>query len=252
MEEYFLIEPENADFVKGLAKKPASNSGNPVFILIFISIFCIAGLFVIGATIQTATTFAQLKFLSKETNGQFISQRESNSDGTTYYIKYNFSLDGKKFTNESMVKKETYIRFSQNQHKSDEPLRVIYYKNNPEISALEDPGISFTIFLAFFSVLWNAACYGLFFGIIYMTNKMKKLTRFGKIIDGKITECRGEKGEDDFLINGNFIFNSPISNQFINGKFNNQARNDLNKDNLPKLGTPVKILYMNDKTFEIL
>jgi len=210
--------------------------------------------------------FVLLNFFAKDANGQFISQRESRDDSTSYYITYSFSVDGKNFTKESQVKEETYMRLSQSKYKNDEPLTVKYYSSNPEISAIDKPSIFFVLFLLLFSLIWNGFVYGIIFFVFYKKRKIDNLSKYGKIIDGKLISCKGYLGENDFYIKGTYNFSSPVTRQLVQGEFNNITRNDLKpekigfmksikgdlNENMPEPDTPVKILYVDDKTFEIL
>ncbi len=76
------------------------------------------------------------------------------------------------------------------------------------------------------------------------------------IVEGKFVAC---KGKHDFDSNGfritrlHYRFLSPTSGQEIkNDEFVFVTRNDLTQDTLPPPGTPVAILYADDKHYRVL
>jgi hypothetical protein len=60
--------------------------------------------------------------------------------------------------------------------------------------------------------------------------------------------CSGDRDSDgDFELEARFGFRSPQTGKWIEGK-DSQTRKDLEGKPLPSPGTPVHVLYLDDKT----
>jgi hypothetical protein len=82
--------------------------------------------------------------------------------------------------------------------------------------------------------------------------KRQRLSREGTLVKGEIIRCSGRKNSDnDFRLKAEVRFRSPQTGQWVNKNYL-LTRNDLKGEPLPQPGTPVHILYINDKTFETL
>jgi hypothetical protein len=71
------------------------------------------------------------------------------------------------------------------------------------------------------------------------------------MVRGEVVKCTGNAADDDYHVRLTYRFQSPTSGKEIQ-QVRRRVRNDLNDDKLPASGTPVVVLYRDDKTFQVL
>jgi hypothetical protein len=95
--------------------------------------------------------------------------------------------------------------------------------------------------------------------------RRRRMEHVGRLVQGRVLECRGGYDSDrDFWVRIHHEFVSPSSGVPLQGK-KKQVRSDLRPsgggpffdapvpdDLLPKRGTPVLVMYVDDSFFEIL
>jgi hypothetical protein len=86
---------------------------------------------------------------------------------------------------------------------------------------------------------------------LYLQKRQKKLLfKHGLLLEGEIVSIQGSRQGSDFMVVVNYQFVSPTQNTV--GGYASAHRRDLNSTNLPPIGTPIAILYMDDKTYMML
>ena len=80
--------------------------------------------------------------------------------------------------------------------------------------------------------------------------RTRRLTQTGQFIVGEVVQCTGSKVKSSYSINLKYAFRSPTGQILIRKE--STYRNDLDSATLPQEGTPVAVLYADDKTFRVM
>lgn len=256
MEDIFLIYPENRQYLSGLQKELAQQikmkPREKIGMFIFAGSFLIAGVILVIVAFYYLFLYVKINHFGAKTYGQYINSRIlGDGDDTEYRITYTFEVNGKKYTKESQVSRELYTKYKNLSYPQDEPLTIYYDPKNPNRSFLKPPSLFFVFLFFVFAIIWNLFCNGIIYLLVKDRNKLKTLSKHGRIIDGKLINCSGYTDEGDFYIKGEYNFISPSTRDMIQGKFHS-LREDLRNQKLPGIGTKVKVIYLNDKTFDVL
>jgi hypothetical protein len=100
------------------------------------------------------------------------------------------------------------------------------------------------------NLFWWAIVLGLAYYVLGQRSKRQRLSREGTLIDGAIVQCSGHLDSDnDFQVKADIRFRSPQTGQWVFKTFSRQC-NHLKGNSLPSPGTPIHILYIDDRTFD--
>jgi hypothetical protein len=243
--DVFLLNPDNERYLSGRSKKP----GGPFtgcFVLFMIP-FVFAGLFIIGWAINEWNDWRILSSSGVTTQGKVIDRRTETDEGSRdYYVTYRFSHNDTIYTREQSVSHKFYDNSWR-----DSSVTVLYSPDNPQTSRLGD-SISPPILITLFVMLWNGLVSLFMFIAISEARKARYLARRGQVIYGVIASRRGYEDSDrDFHIEVNYEFVSPQTGGIMREQVD-RTRYDLDEYTLPSAGTPVAVLYANDKNFTLL
>jgi hypothetical protein len=174
-------------------------------------------------------------------------RRIESDEGATYYITYRFVADDRGYTVEEVVGKATYYSLEEGQS-----LTVRYARRAPAIATIQPGRIGGLLALTGFCLVWNGFVFPISWLSAREVHKRRKLARRGQRIAGEVVHCSGGWDSDgDFVLEVRFGFHSPQTGAWIEGK-GSQMRKDLDGEPLPPPGTPVHVLYLDDKTYLIL
>lgn len=88
--------------------------------------------------------------------------------------------------------------------------------------------------------------------ILRKRHRRQRLSREGTLVDGAIVQCSGRLDSDnDFQVKAEVRFRSPQTGQPILTTFSRQC-NHLEGKPLPRPSTPVHVLYIDDRMYEVL
>lgn len=241
----FLLDPGNESLAKGARPKRLPREQG--CLLLFLSIFVLAGLLVAAEVVRQWVEVILLSTSYAATQGQVLDRRIESDEGATYYVTYRFVADDQAHTVEEVVAKATYHSVEDGQY-----LTVRYTRRNPTITTIEPGRIGGPLILTAFCLVWN----GIVFSIAWLTVReilmRRRLAREGQRLGGEVIRCFGHKDSDgDFVVEVRFGFRSPQSGMWIEDK-DSQIRKDLSAELLPSPGTPVHVLYLDDETYMVL
>jgi len=243
--EFFLLDPDNEPFVTGASSRlPIGGRG---CILLFMSIFVLAGLLIAGDIARQWLHFAMLSTDYAETQGQVIGRRIESDEGATYYVTYRFVAGDRTHAVEEVVEKTTYHSVEEGQS-----LTVRYARRSPTIATIEPGRIGGLLALTGFCLVWNGLVFAISWLLAREVHKRRRLASNGQRISGEIVHCSSHLDSDgDFVLDARFRFRSPQAWVWIEGK-GSQLRKDLKGEPLPPPGTPVHVLYLDDKRYMML
>jgi ribosomal protein S18 acetylase RimI-like enzyme len=208
----FLLNPENEPFARGASPKlPAGGQG---CILLFMSIFVLAGLFM---TVEIARQWVHVAILSTsyaEVEGQVVDRWIESDDGATYYITYHFVTNDQVYAVEEAVAKATY-----DSAEEDQLLTVRYAQRDPSIATIEPGRIGGLLAITAFGLVWNGVVLPIYWLLVREIRKRRKLAREGQQIAGEIVRCSGDRDSDgDLTLQVRFGFRSPNTGAWIEGQ----------------------------------
>jgi hypothetical protein len=243
--ELFLLDPDNESFVAGTSPRlPAGGQG---CILLFMSLFVLAGLFIAADLVRRWTHLVILNISYAETQGQVVRRRIESDEGATYYVTYRFVADDRAYTVEESVEKGTYHSVEEGQ-----PLTVRYAPSDPDIATVQPCRIGGLLALTGFGLVWNGFVFSISWLLMREVRKRRRLARRGQRFEGEIVRCSGSRDSDgDFELTVRYGFRSPQTGTWIEGK-DSHVRKDLAGQPLPPPGTRVQMLYLDDETYMVL
>ncbi len=185
------------------------------------------------------------------TDVRYTSSTNKGRTSYTYYMTYEYFVQTgdastpTRFTNEQEISDQNYLEFSEGSK-----ITVQYLPDSPWISRyMADNSDDGTPLAVVGSVLAGA---GLL--ILYATlrerSRNKRLENEGQLIVGKVVEAKGGRVKGGFQVTVKYSLLSPDGADL--SRRESMIRNDLNKDTLPKEGTPVAVIYVHNKLFRIL
>jgi hypothetical protein len=258
--EPFLLNPDNRALMEGrvsykhLAKDEREQSTRSLTLIILFSI--IVGIFLIALTVTEWQHWATFRDSGVQTQGIIADSRIDSSDnGTSYHVRYTYQHtptngDPRTFTHEQQVNRSFY-----EQAELGRAIVVIYTPENPTVSTL-DVGLSPPWQITLFSMVGIP----LFLWIpLVMRNRLvrqndiaRRLRQGSRKLMGEILYCTRDIDDGDCHIKLTYRFQSPESGQILEGN-HERERDDLrDASKLPASGTPVIVLYRDDKTFQVL
>jgi hypothetical protein len=245
-DEYFFFEPKSAAFVRGETDKlPTGSSG---CILLFMIPFVLAGLLILGLTAREWVRTFALSTNSAETYGTFESKERDDSDDTTSYsVTYRFAVDDQVYVVEESVKYELYASAD-----NGESLLVRYAMQDPNIASIKPVSFVRPLVLTAFCLVWCGLVFGLTLFSLRKLRRRRRLAREGGLTDGELVYCSGyEDSDGDFHLKTQIRFRSPQTGVWLRETYS-PLRNDLKGKPLPRPGTPIHVIYIDDNTFEAL
>lgn len=241
----FLLDPDHEGLVKGA--RPRLLPRQQGCLLLFLSLFGLAGLCTAAATVRQWAEFVILSTSYAETEGQVRGRRIESDEGATYYVTYRFVVDDRVYTPEDSVSKKTYLSLEDDQY-----LIVRYAQSDPNISTIEYGRVGGLLALTGFCLFWNGIVFAVTRPVVLELLKKRKLAQKGQRLEGEIIRCSGYKDSDgDFTVALRYGFRSPQTGMRIEGK-DTQIRKDLKGEPLPPPGTAVHILHLDDETYMVL
>lgn len=246
--ETFLLRPEYRDFVLG--KRKTLGHGSP-FALgcvgAFFSVFVLFGVGMMLMTLRDTYEWFVIMQQGMATTAQYIDRRVSSSDDSdSHYVTYQYTVGDTRYTHEQQVREDMY-----NRAEVGGRVEVVYARSNPQIAAVEgtnSPPIGFLLF----SLLWNGIIGGVVWFSIKFYRQQKLLEQKGQLIRGEVLNSTQSKDSDgDLILKVEYRFQAPATYQVIT-KTERAQRNDMNEQPLPERGTPVIVLYNDEKHFMLL
>jgi hypothetical protein len=257
--EPFVLNPDNRPLLdEGAPTSALASNRNEEMIgatyLILVIGVLLSGIMAVLAILDWMD-WAALRNTGAVTEATIIGRRiDTSGEGTAYYISYTYQHiptdgDPRDYQSEERVNSVTYDSAEQGRR-----VAALYTPDDPERVTidvrLEPPWIQTVGTL--FSV-------GIFIVVPALviahdqrhTQVAQRLRESSSMLPGEVVTCTGNAADDDYYVRLTYRFQSPAS-----GKTLQQAqrlqRDDMGDESLPAPGTPVVVLYRDDKTFQVL
>jgi hypothetical protein len=205
------------------------------------------GLYILYDNLQTQSILGELDQSSMVIEAAVTGQRVGTNNRNSHYITYSFQPDA---TSDQVYSRESWVSSSYyNEAVQSEVVEVRYLPDNPEISELVAfPRVSqFPLPLAAFQILIP----------LYLTWVMfrararrDRFSNEGQVIRGELIELNGRMNKSNYIVTIRYRFRSQLGSS-IEGK-SISAQNRLKDTVPPASGTPVAVLYVDDKLHRLL
>ncbi len=150
-----------------------------------------------------------------------------------------------RFSYRQQVSEDTYSSLS-----DGEAITIRYLPNDPSTSRLmtdtQDNG-------TFLAVMGGLILAGALVGLYYFLrqrSRNRRLQQDGQLVIGKIVEAKAVRVKAGNQLTIQYTFMSPEGGEL--GRKESLVRNDLRNMPLPSIGTPVAVVYVNDKLYRLL
>ncbi len=261
--DVFLLNPDNADILQGTQRAPYSGkkmSRALKLILVIMMTFYMALTFLgLVWMVSALVDWAALNQDGIITEGRLIDRDVTLSRMerpartiSTYYLTYEYTTsDGQTLEGESQVTEEAYQSYRYNS-----PVQVLYLKDTPAVSRLaEENAFEFPRVVVFIGGINGLMA---FFTVWLLWRDMRQQRRYkrdGRIMQGYVVapklvvgEVQGKPITNLYL---NYRIVSPITGEEIH-RLKQQRRDDLTEADLPREGSRLAVLYVNDRLFTVL
>lgn len=237
----FLLNPSsNRKFVAG----ESSRIGNVRFGYIVVAILLIiaVGVGYLGINDLIRTNHAEQSGTATEAIVTDGYSSTSNRGGTSYYIDYEFKIDGQVYKKHVGIGSDLYNRLL-----IGDPVHIKYLPSDPSVSVLSGTDKDDTdrnSSIAMLAIVLPTCL--IISGLILLNDrKNRKLSR-GQLLPGTITAVRGRNGSrGSYLVSIDYRFTNPFGQEITKSQTGN--RPDLRRAGLPAAGTPITVLYVDDK-----
>jgi hypothetical protein len=265
----FLLDPKHHRLLHGLPQFPLPLSAALCFVVSLIVLILLSALLLINGVSGLRIT-AQLNGSSTTVQGEIIDRRRvtngSLNQAVLHYVTYRFSpTESSTYQDEQFVIKETFDRLM-----VGSPVTVKYIPDDAAHSTLLGENSDHTIGVTDF-ITTVLSILGICAAIIYLLPLLKELNntwqlqQHGALVAGHITACHRFVAKsatslrsrelkpvpsNTFFVELHYAFHLPDGKE-LRGVAR-QQREDLAQVKLPGFGTPVAVLYLDEKRYTVL
>jgi RsiW-degrading membrane proteinase PrsW (M82 family) len=251
----FVLYPRNRAFLEGKKRYPSAM----VFFYHLAIIFSVF-LFIINLILTLVMIFmgyVKISYnLQIEQNGistqGWVKNISTSSGGDSHWLCYHFYDDKKPYSGCSLVSEEIA-----KQYPVATEIEILYVDTNPKISQFIHADAQIEAMVVLIIMCLGGCIFWVF--VITMSykaiSKNRRLRNKGVIVKGEIDLIRGHRNFFthfvDYLIDITVSFRTPETYEIISKK-RRYVCNHLQEKPLPSIKTPIYILYVDKKEWEIL
>ena len=246
----FLHSPSNGPFYRGETRYFPSNVAVTV---VTMGVTLIVMLAMMGILSRSMAETGALRQRGQPVQATIIGERISTGSiktGNTYYMTYQYRVADRDYTQEVVVSSKAYNTIAQGT-----PVRVLYLPDNPAISMIDGKAPNSDLSGLFFAFVAVVFVIVLIFLVVFIRGwlRNRKMARDGHIIPGVLLDATGRMvaGKHPYFeLRLNYHFKTPAGRDIR--ATSGAPRDDLRKSSLPASGTPLAVLYLDDKRYKLL
>jgi hypothetical protein len=242
----FLLDPgANRKFVTG----EATRIGSSRIMLLLALLFFLIGAGAIGYVVYGELNAQALEREGTTTNAIIVDGHSTTStrSGTSYYITYELTVNKQKYRRDVQIAESLY-----DQLRIGSAVSVRYLMRDPNINMLWGDDFDMTAVNSQRAIGAIVGASGLVIALICMwIDGRNRRISTGTLLRGTVTGAKAQNGrKGTYLVTINYTFTTP-SGGIINKKAQGN-RPDLRRSGLPTIGTPIAVLYVNDRTVRLM
>ncbi len=242
----FLLSPSaNRKFVSGEKSRIGNSRTMNIWAAIFFLLAAAAAYFVGGSVLRTEEAARSGTATKAIITDGYISK--SSKGGTSYYIDYEFKINGQVYKRHLQIGSALYNGLS-----IGDTVTIKYLQSDPDVSVLtgdfkddteRTQNIVLTaIFLPTFLIIG---------ALILRVDGRNRRYSSGQLLPGQIVSAQGKAGSKGaYIVSVEYSFTNPYGQQLTKKQSNN--RPDLRKNPLPAAGSPAAVLYVDDNFFKLM
>jgi hypothetical protein len=247
--EPFLLVPETRKFFMGqVAHLPIQE----LWLIVFFAFFTFMAMCLLVGALGEYAEAGRLQQSGVLAQGEIISRTRSSGKSTSYYLTYEFGVKGSdtRFTRQQTVRRAAYEA-----HPEGSLVTVVYLPDDPSVSRLAGKDADDSVMQASVpeSGLFVLITSVIMFVLLRPVVRDRWLARNGRILEGKVVKSSGRLAGSKrryYRLTVQYRFISP-SGTVLSGK-QGARRDDLRHSPLPGPGTPVAVLYVDDRHYKML
>ncbi|MBN8592573.1 MAG: hypothetical protein J0M33_12485 [Anaerolineae bacterium] len=247
-QEVFLLNERHAPWLKN--ERVPLDPGWERFLIIMtiVAAFNILfGLYMLYDNFQIQSIVERLALSGVSIQADVIGQRVGTDNRISHYITYSFQPDP---TSDQVYSRESWVSSSYYGNAVlNKVVEVRYLPDNPEVSELVAyPRASrFPVYLIVIMILSGLSLVWVMFRA---KARRDRFSNEGQVIRGELLEFKGHMDRSNYLVKTRYRFRSPVGS-YIEGKYDSE-QNRLKDTVPPASGTPVAVLYVDDKLHRLL
>lgn len=244
--QYFLLVPENQQFIE--RRQPHYNRAMRRFVYFWVVFFTVVGLIFGFLNWDFWTTNFKYDNEGRQVQATVTGKTSSYSGKShTYRVQFAYEAGyGRAYSGSEVVDYDYY-----RDHVAGDKIEVVYLPESPDEARIIGQfdltkAIIFAIFLGV----------SLLFLPLVIRNLIRRrlLEKTGHLIPASLgnafLKVQKQRYRTNYILRVDFQFQNPYG-QFVTGKAS-YVRNDLFGYPLPPPGTPLMVLYANDKLFQLM
>ncbi len=245
----FLADPRNAKLLTGEKKRIGSS-----FVMLLLALIFIVG--AVSAGYFLYTRYSQHQALlteGKQTRGIITDGFEETSrnfyviESKRYHVEYRYTVAGQTYTGAQDIDGALYEDLG-----LQAPVTVAFLPGNPSVAELAGEFADDTDYrnslLILGALTLGAMLIATYF--LFVDGRNRRLSSQGQILNGTLLSAAGQYYRRTLNVTFKYEFRSPLGTPLTGAR--TVKRNDLKKAPVPASGTPIKVLYVNDKLHRIL
>jgi len=244
----FLLNRGNEGIVEGRSRHIARSWSAYTVPLIFLVIMFAVTLM----TLPNYQLVTALESRGRSVTGAVANKRYTVSTGksrsTTYYLAYTYTVAGKSYRIEQSVSSGIY-----NMNNVGGQVTVSYLPENPAQARLggddkDDGGI----ISGFYGTVagWVAFAITCIFCLNHILRNLRLATQ-GQLVTGRVIGAHMSRNKNSYTLALTYAFKSPTTGKTLQRK-ESRGRNVLKLKGAPAYGIPVRVLYVDDKTYRVM
>jgi len=243
----FLLCPENARFLAGRGRRIAGWHEN---LLIAAAIAALIGVVTLSIFVVKWRTWIRYRDEGATTTARIVDHRIRHGKSNTYYVTFRYQVEDatgepRSYTSEEDVGRDLYDQLalgstSQARYLTAQPAAA-WLAWTPELP-LGYPLGSFVGIAAIVLGTTFAA---------WKWHDLRLLGRAGHLIGGQVLACHGRRGsKGSYTVTVRYCFDTPTGQRIESEA--SRGRHDLKGAILPTYNTPVVVVYVSDKLYQVL
>jgi hypothetical protein len=247
--EPFLLVPETRKFFMGQARHLPIQE---LWMIVFFGFFTFMAVCLLVGALGEYADAGRLQQSGVITQGTITGRTVSSGKSASYYLTYEFNVKGSdiRFTHQQTVRRTTYEA-----HPEGSLVTVAYLPDDPNVSRLAGKDADDSVMQASLpeSGLFVLFTFVFMFFLLRPVVRDQWLARNGRILQGKVMKSNGRLAGSKhryYKLAVQYEFLSP-SGAVLSGK-QDARRDDLRHSLLPGSGTPIAVLYVDDRHYKML
>ncbi len=246
LKNLFLLNPHNRQFLLGKSWHIGGLWNRDWIAVPGLALLLLIGVVLAKLALDTAGIWWGLESRGVSIQGHVVSREWSDDSDSSDYLTYRFNAG--RPTIGTYERRQPIDRAMYEASPVGAAIRIVYLPDDPQRS--EIAGTHYYGKNALFTAAMGAASVFVLGIWVLALRRIRRLERFGYLLDGEVVACSSHVNDGDTVITLKYRFCTPENKPIV--RSSDKSRNDLRKSSLPGIGTPVAVLYLDERLFRVL